>query len=230
MRMAIILSASMALAGTALSSASITHATHEEAHPVGLAAWEVDGVAVDQRAERLNAEPADLVTVEEGDRVRYLVRLVDQSADVDIQLSFNSPGHAYVLGSASGGSCAAPFAAAPGIFQHSCTVAIGDDGSGDLLVTYEITASSEQACNETSGEPDVATLVLSEPQAWRTASDVRVCGSQSAAPAPTATPAGELPDTAAALDAAAPPRPDAIIGFGALILLVGSLVLLPRRR
>lgn len=231
-RLSITMISAFALGVFTLMPTGTALALHDAAHPVGMAAWVVDGVAVDGREDRLNAvpEPMTLPVVQQDARVTYLVRAVDQSADVDIQLSFNSPGHAYVLGSASGGSCTAPAEAAPGIFQQACTVAIGDDGSGDLLVTYEITASSAQACDDTSGEPDVATLVLSEPQAWRTASDVRVCASQAADPDPTPTPATELPDTATALDATARAQPNAIIGFGALILLVGSLVLLPRRR
>lgn len=215
----------LALVASSTIATGPVRALHEDGHPVGIAAWEIDGRAVDGREEALESgSTTPLPTVQQGERVTYLVRIVDQTDDAAIQLSFNSPGHAYVLGSASGGSCEAPADVAPGMFQHACVIAVGDDGSGDLSVTYEITAASDNACENPAGEPDIATLIVSEPA--RAASDVVVC-SGGAAPA---TPAAALPDTAIATHPVEATRPNAIIGIGAVLLLIGSLVLLPRRR
>lgn len=220
----------LAFMASSMLTSGPAYALHEDAHPLGIAAWEIDGAAVDGRENALeNGSTTPLPTVQQGNRVIYLVRIVDQADDATIQLSFNSPGHAYVLGSASGGSCEAPAEVAPGMYQHNCVVAVGDDRSGDLSVTYEITASSNNDCVNPVGEPDVATLIVTEPV--RAASDVRVCGGP-AAPAPSAspTPAPALPDTAMATDAVEAARPNVIIGVGAVLLLIGSLALLPKRR
>jgi hypothetical protein len=233
MRQALITASVLALMATATSSAGTANGLHDDAHPIGIAAWEIDDVAVERRDERLSetGPTTPLPVVQDGDRVMYLVRVVDQTGDADLQLNFNSPGHAYVLGSASGGSCEAPAEAAPGIFQHSCTVSVGDDGSGDLFVTYEITATSDQDCENPAGEPDVVTLVVSEP--IRAASDLRLCAGEAAAPAatpaPAETPAAGLPDTAMAADSAGVAPPNAIIGIAAVLLFIGSLVPLLRR-
>ncbi|MFN2419057.1 MAG: hypothetical protein ABR593_09060 [Candidatus Limnocylindria bacterium] len=220
----------LALVASSTIATGPVRALHEDGHPLGIAAWEIDGVGVDGRENALeNGSITPLPTVQRGDRVTYLVRIVDQADDATIQLSFNSPGHAYVLGSAPGGSCEAPAEVAPGMFQHDCVIAVGDGGSGDLSVTYEITASSDNGCDSPAGEPDVVTLIVTEPV--RAASDVVVCGGFAApAPSASATPAPALPDTAVTADAAEAARPNAIIGIGAVLLLLGSLVLLPRRR
>jgi len=220
------------LAGS-LASAGAAFALHEEGHSIGIAAWEIDGEPVAMRDSRLNEEGTEtpLPTVQQGDRVTYLIRVVDQTDDVEIQLAFNSPGHAYVLGSASGGSCAAPAEAAPGIFHQTCSVAVDSSGSGDLFVTYEVTASSNDPCDGSAGEPDTVTLIVSEPV--RNASDVVVCGGAASAPtgtsAPTGSPAPALPDTAL-IDASTPDRPNAAIGVLATLLVLGGVTLLPRRR
>lgn len=230
-RLVLTTTGAIALALSSAMMAGTAFALHEEGQTVGIAAWEIDGSAVERRDDRLNetGSMTPLPTVQQGDRVTYLVRVVDQAEDASVQLSFNSPGHAFVLGSASGGSCETPDEVAPGIFQHSCLIAVGGDGSGDLLVTYEITASSDNDCLNPAGEPDVVTLIVNEPM--RIASDVWVCGG-AAAPAPTAsaTPAPALPDTATAMDPGETTRPSAIIGIGAVLMLIGSFVLLPRRR
>ncbi len=215
----------LALVASSTVAAGPVLALHQDGHPVGIAAWEIDGAPVDGREAALeNGSTAPLPNVQQGERVTYLVRIVDQNDGASIQLSFNSPGHAYVTGSASGGSCGAPVEAAPGMFQHGCVIAVGDDGSGDLSVTYEITAASDNGCGNTAAEPDVVTLVVSEPV--RAASDVVVCGGDAAPP----TPAPELPDTAMETDAVEAARLNAIIGIGAVLLLIGSLVLLRQRR
>lgn len=225
MRLVVPATGALALMACSILATGPVHALHEDDHPVGIAAWEIDGVAVAGREDALeNGSTTPLPTVQQGDRVTYLVRIVDQADDAAIQLSFNSPGHAYVLGSASGGTCEAPAGVAPGGFQHSCVIAVGDDGSGDLFVTYEITASSSNNCENPTGEPEVVTLIVSEPV--RAASDVVVCTGGSAA----GTPAPAMPDTAMAGDAAEAARPNAMIGIGAVLLLIGSFVLLPRRR
>lgn len=224
-RLLVTATGALAFVASSMIATGPVHALHESGHPLGIAAWEIDGAAVDEREEALqDGSTTPLPTVEQGDRVTYLVRIVEQTDDAVIQLSFNSPGHAYVLGSASGGSCEAPSDVAPGMFQHTCVIAVGDDGSGDLSVTYEITAISDNDCENPAGEPDVVTLIVSGPV--RAASDVWVC----AGGAVPATPATALPDTAMAIDSAETARPNAIIGIGAVLLLIGSLVLLPRRR
>lgn len=224
-RLLVTAAGALALVVSSTIATGPVRALHEDGHPLGIAAWEIDGAAVDGRENALeNGSITPLPTVQRGDRVSYLVRIVDQADDATIQLSFSSPGHAYVLGSASGGSCEAPVEVAPGMFQHDCVIAVGDGGSGDLSVTYEITASSDDDCDNPTGEPDVVTLIVTEPA--RAASDVVVCGGVAA----PATPAPALPDTAVATDAVEVARPNAMIGFGAVLLLIGSLVLLPRRR
>jgi len=222
-----------ALLAGSLASAGAAFALHEEGHWIGIAAWEIDGEPVAMRDQRLNEQGTEtpLPTVQQGDRVTYLIRVVDQTDDVEIRLAFNSPGHAYVLGSASGGSCATPAEAAPGIFQQTCSVTVDGSGSGDLFVTYEITASSNDPCDGSAGEPDTVTLIVSEPV--RNASDVVVCGGAASAPAgtsaPTSSPEPVLPDTAFA-DASAADRPNAVIGMLATLLVLGGITLLPRRR
>lgn len=229
-RLLVTVTGAVALMASSMLTSGPAYALHEDAHPVGIAAWEIDGAAVDGRENALqNGSMTPLPTVQEGDRVTYRVRIVDQADDATIELSFNSPGHAYVLGLASGGSCEAPAEVAPGRFQHNCVIAVGDDGTGDLSVTYEITASSDNDCENPAGEPDVVTLIVTEPV--RAASDVVVCaGAAGPAPSASATPAPALPDTAMTADAVEAARPNAIIGSGAVLLLIGSLVLLPRRR
>ncbi len=95
---------------------------------------------------------------------------------------------------------------------------------------YEITARSDQDCEDPSGEP-VAPLIRTEPQAWRSTSDVRVCAGQQAAPRPTATPASNLPDTATAGGMSDAAGLSVMIVIAAVLMLVGSVVLLlPRPR
>ncbi len=221
------------LAATALAlgislagGATATYALHEDSHWLAIAAWEVNGEPIERRETRLVDGGGGVPEVRSGDRVRYLVRVEGQSEDVAIQLSFNDPGHAYVIGSASGGSCEAPVEAAPGAFQQACVVAVGDAGDGELLVTYEITRPSDRACGSAQGEPDVAALIVSQPM--RHAADVHVCAASAAAPAPSATPAPVIPNTATVATTSHPSS--ALVVVAAVLLLIAGGVLLPARR
>jgi hypothetical protein len=232
-RILLSITGAFAMAVGSLASTGTAFALHEDGHWIGIAAWEIDGAPVAMRDQRLNEDGAEtpLPRVQQGGRVSYLIRVVDQTDDVEIGLAFNSPGHAYVLGSASGGSCATPAEAAPGIFNQTCTVSVGDSGSGDLYVTYEITAASNDACDGSSGEQDTVTLVVSEPV--RNASDVVVCAGSATAPTgspvSTSSPAPALPDTALT-DSSEADRPNAAIALLATLLVLCSFTLLLRRR
>lgn len=229
MRRFIFTASALALAALLMSTPS-TFALHEEAHQLGIAAWAINGEPVPDREGRLDGTVGGaLPEVHTGDRVEYLVRVVDQSEALSIQLAFNHPGHAYVLGSASGGSCDAPAAAAPGIFHQDCVVAVDDDGSGNLLLTYEITEPSDDPCDGSAGEPVTATLIVTQPQ--RAVSDLHVCAAVAPAPAPPPSPTpssvAPLPDTA--LADGSDRHPSRGVGLAALIVLLGGATLLARR-
>lgn len=196
-------------------SSSPTMALHEASHQVGIAAWTIDGEPVELREERLSDDVAGVPEVQTRSRITYLVRVVDQADDLAIELGFNDPGHAYVLGSASGGTCQLPAQVAPGTFRQDCVVTVGDTGSGDLFVTFEITTPSTDQCGAPAGEPHVATLIVAEPQ--RHASDVHVCASERS-----------VPDTA--MSPSVHEMSNAAIALVAVVLVLGGVALLPRRR
>jgi hypothetical protein len=57
-----------AMTAAALTTAGPAHALHQNGHPVGIAAWDIDGVPVERREDRLSetGPTAPLPVVQEG--------------------------------------------------------------------------------------------------------------------------------------------------------------------